>query len=146
MILTGQFFKLDDYKKQSWVQRRNLQVIGFSVSNSVPRGYEHRVEKIDELVPNWRWVKEYRSACMQSVDIRENVLRHYEKAYKRYLMTLDCKELVQRIEAEIDGGIAVLLCWEKSDFPCHRHWIKQWLKYNGIGCSEWLFKGESAYC
>lgn len=33
----------------------------------------------------------------------------------------------------------VLLCYERSDSPCHRHLVRDWLNKNGVPCEEYKF-------
>lgn len=138
VIFTGQFFKLDKLRTESALAKRHEEIAAFSVANSIPAGYEDKIDGvITELIPDWRWVKEYQQARGQSADIRDRVLHRYEVAYKRYLMTLDCQLVYHRIIKAAGSRLPFLLCWERNDHPCHRHWIRDWFKYNGIPAMEW---------
>ena len=137
-IFTGQFFKLEKLRTESAFAKRHLEIAAFSVANSIPEGYADQIDgTITELVPDWHWVKAYHQARNESADVQARVLHRYEVAYKRYLMTLDCQLVYHRIIKAAKGRQPFLLCWERNDNPCHRHWIRDWFKYNGIPAMEW---------
>lgn len=141
-IMTGQFFKIAQYenrfKNLGIIKKFGGKLVKFSVANSIPRGYSQFVNgTIEELVPPYEWVRWYHSAKNQSTEIRNEVLRAYERRYKNYINRIDIDELYSKITAHLGQfDRVILLCWERDDYPCHRHWIRDWFKYYGYETFE----------
>lgn len=142
-ILTGQFFKIDQYQKKiaksTAAQRLNAKLIPFSIATSIPRGFEEKVPNtIQPLVPPIEWVRWYHSYKNSSTQIRQEVLKTYERRYKAYLYhNVSADEVYQAMmTAQGKYDIPILLCWEREDYPCHRHWAAAFFKYFGYDCYE----------
>lgn len=87
----------------------------------------------------------------------EDILREYKKTgdfeklskgYKeRVLDKLDLVEVLFYIEERTNSILlsddVVLLCYEKSDCPCHRRLLREWLNEKGIKCEEYNFNKEN---
>ena len=39
--------------------------------------------------------------------------------------------------ADCDNNHIALVCYEKPDDFCHRHFVAEWLRTNGVECKEW---------
>ncbi len=63
--------------------------------------------------------------------------RDYIRVYgSEVLNALNPNAVVDKLSQMADDRDVVLLCYEKSDFFCHRHLVADWLKQAGYECEE----------
>ena len=78
-----------------------------SIARGAPRNYKGR--RFYDLAPTWAMLKLPRS--------------EYDRQYDAILDRLNAHEVVEQL-----GESAVLLCWEKPGFWCHRRRVAEWLE------------------
>lgn len=62
----------------------------------------------------------------------------FEKDYMAYLDTnFSAERVLKELNKYGAGENVCLLCYEKSDMPCHRHTLRKWFQKNGVECEEW---------
>lgn len=118
----------------------------FAVLKKLPEGIKHVA--ITRWTPKW-----YHGCVSQKLAPPANVLAEYKKTgdfntfsrryYEEVLEHRNVDELLSYLKNKL--GVdplkedIVLLCYERSDSPCHRHLVRDWLNKNGIPCEEYKF-------
>ncbi len=112
-IFTGYFAKGKNYKENG--------LFTISVSKGKPKFFNPD-HSYSPFMPTWEMVKMY---CSESEYFLSN------------LRTLNAKEVQKHFETISKGKDIVLLCYEKNPKECHRSYISNWFKRNGIECNEY---------
>lgn len=99
MVYTSYFKK---YRKDSLID-------GIAISRGVPRWWEG--ERMIELAPSWELIK-------SDLDQDEYLNRYFHEVLNK----LDFNEVIKKIEGK------TLLCWESSEWFCHRHIVACWIE------------------
>ena len=84
------------------------------ISNSKPSWWNMPLNKIDELIPSWSLVSDYKAGKVTEEEYKKIYLRELSK--KTYKLDL----LMEKIKKQLTAKNVVLLCFEKEGF-CHRH-------------------------
>lgn len=103
-------------------------LIPVRVSTSIPQWFPYICEELPELYPGWELVN----------GIKGGTLTHeeYERRYKERLSGMVRQEIILKliqISKQNGGRDVVLLCYERPEDFCHRHFIAEWLN---IGVKE----------
>lgn len=112
-----------------YAQLRNLpnSIVPIAISLQIPSWYNGKVYKklapTEDVLGDW-WIF--------------HDPEHYACGYyNQVIKNLDVNE-VQRELFELSGGKDVaLLCYEKSEDFCHRHFVRAWFNNHDIECEEW---------
>lgn len=103
-------------------------IVPITISNSVPefaRGFSY----YSKLIPPWDVVRDYKDGAIswdKFIDIYKDVV----------LSGLNAKDVVDELTKLSGGNPWVLMCYESSDKPCHRHIVAEWLTEAGFRCRE----------
>lgn len=118
----------------------------FAMLKKLPKGIK-RVA-ITRWTPKW-----YHGCASQKLAPPANVLAEYKKTgdfnkfsrryYEEVLEHRNVDELLSYLKNKLRVDPLkediVLLCYERSDSPCHRHLVRDWLNKNGVPCEEYKF-------
>lgn len=67
----------------------------------------------------------------------QNQAIYTERYTNEILNNLDFNKVLQDLsEISSENDNVVLLCYEKSGDPCHRHIVAKWLREHGVNCTE----------
>ena len=68
----------------------------------------------------------------------DNDIKSYMIGYKTQVLSkLNVHTVVEELSRLTNNAEnIVLMCYEKSDSYCHRHFVADWLNNNGIKCTE----------
>lgn len=118
----------------------------FAMLKKLPEGIKHVA--ITRWTPKW-----YNRGVSLKLAPPAKALAEYKKTgdfntfsrryYEEVLEYQDVDELLSYLRNKL--GVdplkedIVLLCYERSDSPCHRHLVRDWLNKNGVPCEEYKF-------
>lgn len=113
MIYTGY------HAKNKLYEANGLMTV--SISIGAPRHYKPMLT-YGILCPTWAMVK----------------ANYTEQEYfDKILKKLSAAEVKKDLELFAKGKDIVLLCYEKNPLECHRSFVSNWFKRNGIECKEY---------
>jgi hypothetical protein len=99
-----------------------------SVSRGKPKGWSGRT--FDALAPEWLWIKNYQRGVWS--------WEQYSEAYNGLLSELDAANVCAAL-----GDGAVMLCYCKTRFECHRELVSLWIRREtNLIVSEWSEAGQ----
>jgi hypothetical protein len=102
------------YFSSPQIKNKNLNLV--SIAKKSPTWITCKTYHL--LCPSWDLVKNYKSKLITQEQYTEMYIRGW-------LNKLDPARTYQEL-----GEDAILLCWEKSGFFCHRHIVAKWLMDN----------------
>lgn len=94
---------------------------GISISGDRGKSVDYKGNAFLKLAPKYSWWKEWEELS-KYVDFHDSVMFYMEKYYETVLSKLEPLEVYN----ELDGKI--LLCYEDSEYFCHRHIVAEWLE------------------
>ena len=95
-------------------------------------------------VPKWYKGLVYKKVAPTYTMLNDWKVNHNEERYKcnfkaEILANLSQKQVKEDLLALTGNAENIaLLCFEKSEEICHRHWVAEWLQEGDIECKEWL--------
>jgi len=108
--------------KTSYFSKSGQDPNAVSIAGKAPNWYKGREYK--KLAPKYWFFKKYKQDSDETF--------YTEQYRKEVLGALDPKEVFKEL-----GEDAVLLCWEKPKWFCHRHIVARWLEESlGIEIGE----------
>lgn len=94
---------------------------GISISGDRGRRKNYQGDAYIKLAPKYSWWKEWEELS-KYMDFHDSVVFYMEKYYETVLANLEPLEVFN----DLDGKI--LLCYEESEYFCHRHIVAAWLE------------------
>jgi hypothetical protein len=102
-----------------------------SISRGKPGWYDGR--SFDLLAPEWQWIKNLHSGAWN--------WNQYADAYNGLLQELDAANVVAAL-----GENAVMMCYCKTRFECHRELVSLWLmRETNLIVREWSEAGQMSF-
>lgn len=97
-------------------------LIPVRISTGAPQWFSWYLEELPELYPGWDIVKSYKEGTLSK--------EAYKNKYLDKLAILNRKDILKKLEtisAENENRNIVLLCYERPEDFCHRHFVAKWL-------------------
>lgn len=86
--------------------------------------------------PNW-WRGPNYPPLAPTRRMLKMTLPDYNKAFAEILAALDPQRVVDDLYELAHGWEPIILCWEKPEDVCHRHYVSRWLTEAGVAsCAE----------
>lgn len=112
----------------------------FGIANKFPPNFT--LVSIALKTPDWFKGKTYphlapSSSILSQYKQCQNQSVYVERYTNDILSKLDFDTVIRDLKKlSSENENIVLLCYEKSNEPCHRHIVSKWMRDNGIDCVE----------
>ena len=94
---------------------------GISISGDRGKKVNYTGPVFSALAPKKSWWERW-NMLKDHMDYHESVVMYMDKYYETVLANLDPKEVYETLDGKI------LLCYEESEYFCHRHVVAEWLE------------------
>lgn len=87
-----------------------------------------------------RWMKKGNQKIYLPLAPTSDMLKKgydWEIFHTQILAPLDITQVKTELLELGSGKDIALLCYEKLDYTCHRHVVREWFTTAGIDCTEW---------
>ena len=112
----------------------------FGIANKFPTNFT--LVSIALKTPPWFKGKVYQHLAPSNSILfqwkqTQNQVVYTERYTNEILNNLDFNKVLQDLSQLSSGNDnVVLLCYEKSHHPCHRHIVAKWMRDHGVNCTE----------